>query len=230
LIIKKGVGFTDKTEILDIFSSSPLFKGSKRSTVEYAAKNSVVLECQKGESFVSENAALFVMLRGTASVYGVSKNKPVILNTLKKSRVFGMASLFGEKCSSTHIKAKDNCSYALITQDKVEEMLKNDHGFTKNYICFLSDKIRFLNRKIAFFTSGSTEKKLAGYILSLPIENNTVKLDMNMSKLASSLDIGRASLYRAFESLEENCFITRENNLIKITSPEEFKKIYGETL
>jgi len=94
----------------------------------------------------------------------------------------------------------------------------------------LSDKIRFLNRKIAFFTSGSTEKKLAGYILSLPIENNTVKLDMNMSKLASSLDIGRASLYRAFESLEENCFITRENNLIKITSPEEFKKIYGETL
>ena len=217
-------------EITEIFSNSPLFKCALPSTVEYAVNICEICETQKGEKFDTDKASLFIILDGSAAVYGVSKTQPVILNTLKKGRVFGMASLFGEKCASTSIIAKDNCTYAVISQACIEEMLKNDIGFTKNYICFLSDKIRFLNKKIAFFTSGSTEKKLAGYLLSLPIEDNTVKIEMNMTKLAQNLDIGRASLYRAFESLEANCFITRENNIIKITSPEEFRKIYGETL
>lgn len=219
-----------KEKITEIFSNSPLFKSALPSTVEYAVKVCEICETQKGEKFNNEPPGLFIILDGSASVYGVSKTQPVILNTLKKGRVFGMASLFGEKCASTSIIAKDNCTYAVISQACIEKMLKNDIGFTKNYICFLSDKIRFLNKKIAFFTSGSTEKKLAGYLLSLPIENNTVKIEMNMTKLAQNLDIGRASLYRAFDALEANCFITRKNNIIKISSPEEFRKIYGETL
>lgn len=219
-----------KEKIIEIFSNSPLFRASLPNTVKYAADNCKICEKQKGERFDTENSSLFIILNGSASVYGVSKTQPVILNTLKIGRVFGMASLFGEKCASTSIIAKDNCTYAVISQACIEEMLKNDIGFTKNYICFLSDKIRFLNKKIAFFTSGSTEKKLAGYLLSLPIEDNTVKIEMNMTKLAQNLDIGRASLYRAFDALEANCFITRENNIIRISSPEEFRKIYGETL
>ncbi len=220
----------EKATITEIFSNSPLFKSALPSTVEYAVNNCVICKTQKGEKFNTENLSIFIILDGSASVYGVSKTQPVILNTLKVGRVFGMASLFGEKCLSTSIIAKNTCTYAVITQNCIEEMLKRDIGFTKNYICFLSDKIRFLNKKIAFFTSGSAEKTVAGYLLSLPIEDNTVKIEMNMTKLAQNLDIGRASLYRAFDSLEANCFITRENNIIKITSPEEFKKIYGETL
>ncbi len=217
-------------EISEIFASLPLFKKASYQTIDYAIAHCSVLECKKGDKFNTEKNSLFIILKGSACVYGISKSQPVILNILNKGGIFGMASLFGEKCETTSILAKHNCIYALITQECVEEMLKNDIDFTKNYICFLSDKIRFLNKKISFFTSGNTEKKVAGYILSLPIENNTVKLEMNMSKLAQNLDIGRASLYRALDTLEENCFITRENNVIKITSPEEFKKIYGETL
>lgn len=220
----------EKSTIAEIFSNSPLFRSAAPSTVEYAISHCSICEAAKGEKFDTEHSSLFIILDGSASVYGRSKSQPVILNTLKKGRVFGMASLFGERCASTSIVAKDNCIYAVIPQKCVEDMLKRDIGFTKNYVCFLSDKIRFLNKKITFFTSGSSEKKLAGYILSLPMENNTVRLEMNMSKLAQNLDIGRASLYRAFDSLEENCFISRENNIIKITSPEEFRKIYGESL
>lgn len=221
----------NKNEITKILTSSPLFKKAAAHTVEYAIENAVITDCKKGQSFDTENSSLFVILKGTAAVYGNPKTSPVILNTLKVGRVFGMASLFGDKCGTTVIKAKDNCTYALLAQPTIETMLKNDIDFTKNYISFLSDKIRFLNKKIAFFTSGSAEKTLGKYILSLPLgDDNCVKIDMSLSKLAQNLDIGRASLYRALDSLEEKCFITRNNNVIKITSPEEFKKIYGETL
>ena len=71
----------------------------------------------------------------------------------------------------------------------------------------------YSSSKIEFFTSESAEKKVVGYILSLPYdkENKHVKLDIKMSKLAQNLDIGRASLYRAFDSLEEKGFIKKEN-------------------
>lgn len=221
---------TNSTDIFQIIKDTPLFKKAQPTTTEYASKNCRVEERKKGEEFSLEEKGLFVILDGTAVVYGKSKNHPVILNTLKKHRVFGMASLFGEECRTTFIKAKENCLYAFISQDTVEKMLKNDIEFTKSYISFLSDKIRFLNKKISFFTSGSAEKKLAGYLLSLPCENGEITLDMTMSKVASSLDMGRASLYRAFDSLEESCFIERNNNVIKVNSIDEFKKIYGESL
>ena len=74
--------------------------------------------------------------------------------------------------------------------------------------------------------------KLESVEVMLPTANSYgyVYSDMNMSKLARHLDMGRASLYRALDSLEESSFISRENNVIKISSPEEFKKIYGESL
>ena len=221
----------NKTDIEKTIKSSSLFKNVSAKTIQYAVDKCNILECQKNDTFDTQKSSLFIILKGKASVYGVSKNKPVILNTLSIGRLFGMASLFGDNCGMTVIKAKENCTYAVLSQSCVEEMLKNDIVFTKNYISFLSDKIRFLNKKIAFFTSGSAEKTVAGYILSLPInEDNAVKIEMSLSKLSQHLDIGRASLYRALDSLEENGFISRNNNIIKITSPEEFKKIYGETL
>ena len=228
---EKVVIITENTDITEIFSSCPLFKGAKRQTVDYAVSRCIVKDCKKGSVFETKYPCLFIILSGSASVCGISKKHPVILNTLNKGRIFGMASIFGEKCGTTTVTARENCIYAMIPQKIVEDILQKDIEFTKNYITILSDKIRFLNKKIAFFTSGSTEKKVAGYLLSLPMDqNNCVTPDMNMTKLACRLDIGRASLYRAFDSLEDACFITRNGKSFTINSPEEFKKIYGESL
>lgn len=225
----------DKKEIIEIFSSSPLFNNSSTQTVELAIKESHFTECAKNEELLDERGntpSLCIILKGSAQVMGISKHKPVILNTLSSGRVFGMASLFGEKCGTTSIVAKENCTYAIISQECVEKMLSSDVGFAKNYIRFLSEKIRFLNKKIAFFTSESAEKKVAGYLLSLPYDeqSQSVSLDIKMAKLAQNLDIGRASLYRAFDSLTEKNFIEKQNNVVKIPSYDEFNKIYGEKL
>ncbi len=218
-----------------ILCKAALFQGVKKETLQYALENILIFECDKNQYIFDckENSpALCIIMEGKASVYGISKSKPVILNSLTSGMIFGMASLFGDKCKSTSVKAKDKCVYAILKQEKVEKLLKLDYTFAKNYICILSDKIRFLNQKIAFFTSGNTEKKVMGYILSLPYDKETksATLNTNMTKLANTLDIGRASLYRAFDSLEMGGFIEKNNNVIKFTSYEEFKKIYGELL
>lgn len=223
----------EQKELYDIFAKMQIFENTNKKTIIYAIDKSKVLCCKKGELlFDSKRNApcLYIILKGSASVFGQSKNKPVILNTLAEGKLFGMASLFGEKCNSTTIVAKEDCSFVLIPQECVEHMLGLDVDFAKNYIRFLSEKIRFLNKKITFFTSENTEKKVAKFILSLPYdtETNCVTLDIKIAKLAQNLDIGRASLYRAFDLLEEKGFLKKENNVIKFTSYDEFKKIYGE--
>ena len=223
----------NKDDLKEIIAEARLFKNTDPKTTEYAFENFELFRCKKGEKLFdakTTSPALFLITKGSVSVYGLHKDKPIILNTLKKGQIFGIASLFGEKCGTTEVVAKESCSYAVLSEENVEHLLKNDIFFTKNYISILSEKIRFLNKKISFFTSGSAERKLANYILSQHWENNTLKLGVSLSRLASILDIGRASLYRALDLFEENGLITRENNVIKITSPEEFKKIYGGSL
>lgn len=223
----------------EILNQTTLFSGVDSKTIEYAVSNSIISKCEKNDCLFDSNEkdpALYIIIDGKASVYGISKNQPVILNNLTSGKIFGMASLFGKKCGETTIVAKSACTYAALSQECIEHMLASDSKFTKNYISLLSQKIRFLNQKISFFTSENNEKKLIGYLLSLPYDknNNSVTLDANMTKISQKLDIGRASLYRAFDSLEEKCLIFRQNNLVQIPSYDEFKNFYyntnGETL
>ena len=89
-----------------------------------------------------------------------------------------------------------------------------------NYVRFLSDRIRFLNSKIATFTADSAKSKLMRYLVSqAELQNNpegNVVLPVSCQKLAESLNIGRASLYRAFEQLENDGLIRRSGKAVAL--------------
>ncbi|MDD4773595.1 MAG: helix-turn-helix domain-containing protein, partial [Eubacteriales bacterium] len=87
------------------------------------------------------------------------------------------------------------------------------------------DRIRFLNDKIASFTSGTAESRLARYIENLREEDGCVILPTGLRQLADSLDISRASLYRAFDTLESLGCIKRDGRKIAILSAELLKDV-----
>ena len=92
-----------------------------------------------------------------------------------------------------------------------------------NYISFLSDRIRFLNGKVRSFASGTNEEKLARFFLENE-ENGQISLK-NLSSLASSLSLGRASLYRIIEIMAERGIISREKNTVTIKNRQELERI-----
>ena len=47
-------------------------------------------------------------------------------------------------------------------------------------------------------------------------ENNVVSLNISLSQLAKSLNLGRASLYRAMEKMEQDQIISRDKKTICI--------------
>ena len=171
--------------------------------------------------------SLGIIISGGAFVTTASGEKRVSLRTLKKGDVFGAASMFGGEEYVTRIFAKSKCAVVFVSQEQIEEFIKTDSEIALNYIAFLSDKIRFLNKKIASFTAGTAESRLAGYIMRLIGENENkteITLPLAIKPLAEELDIGRASLYRAFGVLEKTGCVKRAERIIYILSKSELEK------
>ncbi len=168
------------------------------------------------------------ILSGKAYVHSSDDSKQVLLRTIEEGELFGVAALFAKDVDfATNISAKTECDILFISDETIYALIEGDGAVRKNYITFLSEKIRFLNRKITYFTAGSTERKLALYLSSLKRTEGTVRISLSMSALADMLDVGRASLYRAFDRLTEDGFIERDKKDIKLLSPEKMREHYN---
>ena len=84
-----------------------------------------------------------------------------------------------------------------------------------SYIAFLSQRIRFLNRKIDSFTAPSAREALLRHLLEIH-RDGAAEITGGYSQLARTLNIGRASLYRALDALEAEGCIRRDGKCITI--------------
>ena len=162
---------------------------------------------------------LGVLLSGKASVYGKGSDRPVLLNRLEEADVFGAATVFfSEKEAVSTVSAKTKCRILFIERETLETVMKNDFAVSSAYIAFLSEKICFLNRKIMGFTAKSADSALAGHLLRSADENG--ELAVNMSRVASTLGIGRTTLYRAVELLKADGAIAYDGKKMRILDRE----------
>ena len=214
-------------EVLSGIAKASLFQNISAAALQTAAERCDLRDFAKGEEIGCAGEYLCLILSGSVLVRGAGKGSSLVLNKLSAGDCFGVASLFGSRVGVTAVTAGEKTRLLLFSQETVEELMQADFTFARNYICFLTDRIGFLNRKIASFTAGSAEKKLAKYLLSLPAEDGEIQLPVSMVRLAALLDLGRASLYRAFDFLEENGQLTRNGKAVRLTSADEFQKIYG---
>ena len=92
---------------------------------------------------------------------------------------------------------------------------------TENYIRYLSDRIAFLNSKIAGLSAGDSVHKLAQWLLE-HASGGAAPLPP-MTRLANELNLGRASLYRAMDTLEVSGAIRREGKTVLLCSPNQLR-------
>ena len=212
-------------ELIKTLSAFPIFSGADEGSVAEAAARCEVIERKKGEELLCGEPALYCVLSGKAKVCRVDGGQSVILNSIQRGGIFGAAQLFGGSGSLTSVKAECRCVCAKIPQDAVSALMKKDHRFTVNYVTFLSDRIRFLNRKIASFTAGDGRKTLADYLLCLPCSGDRVTIAPNMAQLALSLNMSRPTLYRAMSDLTSRGLIEKNGSAVRIISREKLKSL-----
>lgn len=165
-----------------------------------------------------------LMLSGKATVTTPDVSRTVLLRVLAPGSLFGVANLFSDEPFVSLIRADSHCRCVIFAESAIARLLDASSSFRMRYIGFLSDRIRFLNRKIGYLTAGSAERRLALYLASLgPGE---VRLTDSITSLSDLLNLGRASLYRAFDRLCADGYLTRNGRNLTIPDPAAMLNAY----
>ena len=216
----------DTYRVMPLLKENPLFSAVNETTLEQMLHNP---ECRfvtyhNGDTIFSEDdyhRALAVITRGSALVYRLGHGAPVLLTTLSKGHMFGVAGIFSEEERYvTRITSKGMCQILYFPARLCEALLRDNPHFAMAYIRFLSDRIRFLNKRLAELSAPAVEQKLAKYLSECD-----QRVSPNMVSLANSLGIGRASLYRILDDFIRRGLIRKENHDILILNPDGIKDL-----
>ena len=214
------------TVLSDFFLCRGLSEEEKNSFFAKAASRTAFLPKETIYSAGSDRKALGILLSGRAEVMRKG-DSPVLLNRLMPGDVFGVASLFGEDMPfPTEIIAVKRTECLFISEEAVSELLLASPQAAMNYIRFLSEKIRFLNQKVAGFSAKHTEGKLAALLLAK--EKDGVLMLNNLSKAATVLSVGRASLYRALDRFTLAGAIKKEGSQITVINKTYLERIKNQ--
>lgn len=199
-----------KVQVKNVFLRCSLFDGVEPSVVENAFSGTQTVVCQKGEQLY-KNGCLCFLLSGKAKVYAQSGS--TVMRNLEPGEFFGAASLFCEKDTAGSVTAANACIVAYLAEDAVTRLIEASPRFGRNYIAFLSDRIRFLNRKIYSFTGIGIEERVLNALRTFADQSGKVVLPFSMGELANRLNIGRSSLYRAIDSLIASNELEKNKNI-----------------
>ena len=148
------------------------------------------------------------------------------VSLLQPGDLFGAAALYSDAAEfATTITAKKDSRCLLLSQQMVDQLIARDAGFRERYLRYLTGRIHFLSSRMDSLSQHGAESKLARYLLSNMDREHT--LTCSATDLARRLGLSRASLYRAFESLEDHHFIVRTGKTISIPDPAELESICG---
>ena len=138
------------------------------------------------------------------------------ISVLSPGELFGAAALFNDRPDyATTLTACALCRVVLLPQELVSRLMDTSSQIRDNYIRYLSGRIRFLSGRIRSLAAEGAEGKLKQHLLTTLAPGRT-RLSCPATELAQRLGISRASLYRAFDTLEEQGLIRREGRSIVV--------------
>ena len=209
-------------EQLRVLSACFLFRGiSEKALFSLIAQLEAPQTFRKGETVYEPASfchALALVLEGELRVVSdADGRKHAILNTLSAGDICGVTAVFGEgETFVTEVYATQDAAVVFITQAQLSAWFSCYPQLAENYICFLTDRIRFLNRRITTYTGGQADERLWHFLCERADAEGIVRFSGSLCDLARALDVGRSSLYRSLDRLEEAGRLSRNGKHIQL--------------
>ncbi len=143
----------------------------------------------------------------------------LLVDVLEPGMWFGAAALFNTREEyPTTLTAMTDCEVLLLSQETVAELMERWPRVGVNYVHYLSGRICFLSDRLNSLSAGSAEEKVEQFLRRSADADGAVCVAA--TAVARTLGLGRASVYRAFETLEERGILKREHKKIILKSNE----------
>ena len=199
----------EERELLD---RSPFFRGAEPELLDRVLSlPQVTVEDFSPEQTVYQphrfRRCLGFLLSGQVQV----TNGTLSVSLLEAGQLFGAAALYNDLPDyATTLTARTPCRILFLPQEEVDRLLGEEPLLRRNYLRYLSGRIRFLSGRLGALAQTGAEGKLARYLLS----SGEPSVHAPATDLAKRLGLSRASLYRAFEALETAGLIRREGKTV----------------
>ena len=203
-----------------------LFRGAPLEAVELARTDPRTLRQENGKGGVIYAPHAFRRCLGVVLEGRVQVNKgALIMSVLEPGDLFGAAALFNDRADyATTLTAQGICRCLLLDQELLDRLLGEEALLRRNYLTYLTGRIRFLNARLGSLAVGDTEGRVVRYLLS---SLSYGAVECSASGLARQLGISRASVYRAFQDLEQAGLIRREGRAILVPDPAALEGVRG---
>ena len=166
------------------------------------------------------------MLDGCLEVYFITPDGfKICLTTLETGDCFGIATLCSEANLQTSIKAVKTTKLITISKTTFSSILQSEPEIALRYATICNRKIQFLLSRIALLTLPSARQRLASLLLTQPSALNT----MSCEKLASYLNVSRASLFRELSYYKKHQILQVENTTYSILDKLQLINIVSNT-
>ena len=176
------------------------------------------LNFKKGETIYdtdSSHKAIGVFLSGEGYA-GVTETR-LVKAAFREGSVFGAAALFGSgQTYVSRICARTDCVVQFIPEEILKGWMSRCPQIAMNYIAFLSERVRFLNRKMDQLSGDSTTARLYRYLADNADATGEVRT-RGMAEVARQTGMGRTSLYRALAELEGTGVLRQSGKTIQMT-------------
>lgn len=134
----------------------------------------------------------------------------LFVDVLEPGGWFGAAALFNEREDyPSTLTAQTDCEVLFLSQETVKELMKRWPRAGENYVYYLSERICFLSDRLNSLAAGTAEEKVERFLRRRADPDGIVCVPA--TAVAQALGLGRASVYRAFEQLEERGILTRDH-------------------
>lgn len=217
---------TKKT--LDALCASKLFMGVSRKNLSslLESQERTIETFKKGDDVFSPDKfeqCMGFIIKGAVNVIKPATN--VTISTLKGGEFFGASTLYSHKETYVaKLTAATETKILFIDKETIGVLMLREEAMSMNFITYLTDTLYYLNAKIDAFTGGTAESRLAAYLMESFGGYKTMQLKTPYTKLAVSLNIGRASLYRAFDTFIDGGIIEKDGKFIRLLSEEKLKE------
>lgn len=199
------------------FLFNHLSEESIQSVMESIRSRVVVFT--RGEYIENTNREIGIVLKGSIEVQkNLITGKKIIMNKIKEGNVFGVAHIFQERVVDiTSLFVSHEAQVMFVAEKELLRLFQRDEVILKNYLCYIGQRIYFLNQRLECFTQDNVRDRLVEYIEDLKVQQNSAKqvtLALSKSDLANYLGISRPSLYRVLRDLEEDKYLAIKGNKI----------------
>ena len=194
-----------------------LFRGLPEEEVDWALSFGTIELAARGSALYSPakfRHSLGLVLAGRVRV----TRGELAVSILEPGDWFGAAALFnGREAYPSTLTALCTCEVLFLTQEQVSQLMARQPQAAANYIGYLSGRICFLSDRLDSLAAGTAQEKVRQFLLAAA--DGEGQVNASAAGIAKALNLGRASVYRAFDSLERRGVISRAGKSICIRCP-----------